>query len=79
MVTYLFIGGGEQCEEQVGERDRVNESLHSLDGRALGHYVQLCWRPVTGPALKDRKRLYSYLEYKMHGISKEAIVFGLTL
>lgn len=64
VVTYLFIGGGEQRKEQVGERDRVNESLHSLYGCALGHDVQLCWRPVTGPALEDRKQLHSYLQHK---------------
>lgn len=48
---HLLVGGGEQSEEQVGERDRVDEPLDPLDGGALSHDGELGRGPVTGPAL----------------------------
>lgn len=51
--SYLSVGCGEQSQQQISEWHRVYEPLDPLDGRALSHDIQHCWRAITLPALED--------------------------
>lgn len=55
---HLFVGGGEKGEEQIGQGNRVNESLNPLDGSALCHDVELSWWSITRPTLQMRERYF---------------------
>lgn len=52
--SYLSVGSREQSQQQISEWHRVYEPLNPLDGRALSHDIQHCWRAVALPALENR-------------------------
>lgn len=51
--SYLSVGSRQQSQQQISEWYRIDQALNSLDGCALSHDIQHCWRPIALPALED--------------------------
>lgn len=51
--SYLSVRSRQQSQQQISEWHRIYQPLNSLDGCALSHDIQHCWRTITLPALED--------------------------